>query len=76
MITSEELEELLERINELECGVNDVRDGLYELYDKRIDNNTIYNLNNFRRQLEIQGLMTTQLDEFIENYIRFSNQGV
>ena len=39
-----------------------------------IDDNVIYDVINFRRELEIQNLMTPELDEFIENYMRFSNQ--
>ncbi len=40
------------------------------LYD---DRDKIENLENFEFELERQGLMTEQLKEFIENYMRFDN---
>lgn len=37
------------------------------------DRDKIEDLDKFRRQLENQGLMTNQLKEFINNYLRFDN---
>lgn len=33
----------------------------------------IVDVHRFRRQLENQNLMTKELDEFIDNYMRFDN---
>lgn len=37
------------------------------------DRDKIEDLDKFRRQLENQGLMTNQLKEFINNYLKFDN---
>lgn len=38
-----------------------------------IDDEIIYDVNNFKRELERQGLMTQKLKDFIENYMRWDN---
>lgn len=35
--------------------------------------NAILDIGDFRRELQRQGLMTEELEEFIENYMRFDN---
>lgn len=37
------------------------------------DRDKIEDLDKFKRQLENQGLMTNQLKEFINNYLKFDN---
>lgn len=38
-----------------------------------IDDEIIYDVNNFKRELERQGLMTQELNNFIENYMAWDN---
>lgn len=38
-----------------------------------IDDEIIYDANNFKRELERQGLMTQKLKDFIENYMAWDN---
>lgn len=84
----EQLDEQQEKVNRLSYAIDGIEDRYYdacleidrleaELGAFYIDeNNMIYDLGNFKRQLEIQNLMSKPLEEFIENYIRFSNKGV
>lgn len=50
-------------------------DYILDIYDdiEVDDRDKIEDLNKFKRQLENQGLMNSQLEEFIDNYIRFDN---
>ena len=50
-------------------------DYILDVYDdiEVDDRDKIEDLNKFKRQLENQGLMNSQLEEFIDNYIRFDN---
>lgn len=57
-----ECHELEETIDKLEEQINDL-----ELTDG------IKDVNNFIRALEIKGLYNAELEEFIENYLRFCN---
>ena len=38
-----------------------------------MENDIIFNVENFRLELERANLMTKELDEFIENYMTFDN---
>lgn len=74
------MDELDLLLDDIEMKITDARSIIYEqenyierLEEKLDDENTIYDLRNFKRQLEIQNLMTSELNEFIDNYIRFSN---
>lgn len=40
---------------------------------ENIDDEIIYNVNNFKRELEKQGLMTKKLEDFIDSYLRWDN---
>ncbi len=40
---------------------------------ENIDDEIIYDVNNFKRELERQGLMTQELKGFIENYMNWDN---
>lgn len=55
---------------ELESRINDLEEYITELENKQ---EGLHDICNFKRQLEIKGLMTEQLDEFIENYMRWCN---
>lgn len=39
-----------------------------------LKDNAILNLDNFKRELERQGLWNDKLESFIENYMRFDNE--
>lgn len=78
------IEELENEIESLECELADAESALDEAQNEICSleseneklKNGILDLTNFKRELEMQNLMTRELDEFIENYMRFSNQGV
>ena len=40
---------------------------------ENIEDEIIYDVNNFIRELKRAGLMTKELEDFIENYIRWDN---
>lgn len=40
---------------------------------ENIDDEIIYDVNNFKRELERQGLMTKKLEDFIDGYLRWDN---
>lgn len=40
---------------------------------ENIDDEIIYDVNNFKRELERQGLMTKKIEDFIDNYLRWDN---
>ena len=63
----EDKEDISEQIHEF---VNSLFDDLKE-YD---ENNMIFDLNDFREQLELENLMTLELKEFIYNYMKFRNR--
>lgn len=46
-------------------------DATYDL--ECLEGEIIYNVENFRFELERAGLRTEKLDEFIENYMRWDN---
>lgn len=58
MTNKEIISEMIEKVSNLE----------------NIDENIIYNVHNFKYQLERVGLMTDELDNFIENYMKFDNK--
>lgn len=47
----------------------------YEMSDKleRLKTNAILSVADFKRELERVGIMNKELEEFIENYIKFDN---
>ena len=61
--------ELLDIKEKLEDDLDELK---AEIEEK--DENKIHDVINFKRQLEIRGLMTPVLDEFIEDYLRWSNE--
>lgn len=64
MVKIEDLE-LYEKLDDNTCEMENLYDDLKE--------NAILDVEKFKRQLEQQNLMTEQLEEFIENYMRFDN---
>lgn len=46
---------------------------LKEHIKEEMGDNTIIDVYKFKRELRQQGLMTDELEEFIENYMRFDN---
>ena len=70
----EKLEILLDFIEGIEQRLQEAkRDGLEETMDKIKNIEPIWNVDDFEKELERQGLMTKELEEFIENYMRFDN---
>ena len=72
----ESLEFILE---EIENSIQDAKDCLYNAKIQRdrledVVKNGIHDMDNFKRQLHIRGLMTSELEDFIDNYMRFCNE--
>lgn len=76
------MEEILKQLEEINIAVNNceneiiyARNNFNYIYEE-IDNmkrKSIINLNEFKRRLRKDGLYTKELDEFIENYLKFYN---
>ena len=76
------MEEILKQLEEINIAVNNceyeiiyARNNFNYIYEE-IDNmkrKSIINLNEFKRRLREDGLYTKELDEFIENYLKFYN---
>lgn len=59
--------------NEADCvKLDDIADELEYLRDE-LKEESIIDVNKFKRQLENQNLMPKELEEFIDNYMRFDN---
>lgn len=83
MIVSDELDDLQNEIDSLECelmdlqkALNDVNEENYKLTDKidEMKEGAILDIENFKRVLSIRGLLTPELENFIEDYLRWSNE--
>lgn len=71
-----ELKELLEDYNELNNDNETNKNKIYELEDKidSIQENSILDLDNFIWKLKSDNLYTSELEDFIENYMKFYNK--
>lgn len=76
------MEEILKQLEEINIAVNNCEDEIiyarnnFNYIYEEIDNmkrKSIINLNEFKRRLRKDGLYTKELDEFIENYLKFYN---
>ena len=77
------MEQLQERIDELETYIDQLRDELddktnkiYELEDEIawLEKNSICNLEDFKFRLQLNGMWSVELENEINNYIKFYNQ--
>lgn len=75
------MDEIIEKIRQfavklednVDCvKLDDIADELEYLRDDQKEN-TIIDVDRFKRMLENQSLLTKELDEFIDNYMRFDN---
>ena len=82
MISNEQLEDLQNEIDSLECELVDIQKALdearkenYKLEDKveAMKDGAILDVENFKRILSVKGLFTPELEDFIEVYLRWSN---
>ena len=76
-------EDIKKEINQVEDYLCDVgldleyaRDELNRLYDtiEGKSNNSIKDINNFKRELKREGLCSEKLEDFIEEYIKYYNK--
>lgn len=83
MTVSENLDDLQNEIDSLECELIDLQKALdetrkekYKLEDKidEMKEGAILDIENFKRVLSIRGLFTPELENFIEDYLRWSNE--
>lgn len=75
-IEEEENQNLNNRIEELKREVEEKQDKIYKLEDTIDDmkENSILDIDNFKWQLRNDHLYTKELEEFINNYMRFYNK--
>lgn len=66
---SQQLEDAEEYADEQEDSLNEYEGQLEELKE-----NAILDVDDFKRKLDNQNLMNRELEEFIENYLRFENK--
>lgn len=83
MISNKQLEDLQNEIDSLECELVDIQKALdeareenYKLEDKieAMKDGAILDVENFKRILSVKGLFTPELEDFIEVYLRWSNE--
>ena len=67
---AESLQDELDSLNEAYSELEEIN---YKL-SNNMDINSIYNLNDFIFRLKIDNLYSTELDKFIEDYMRFYNR--
>ena len=76
------MEEILKQLEEINIAVNNCEDEIiyarnnFNYIYEEIDNmkrKSIINLNEFKRRLREDGLYTKELEDFIENYLKFYN---
>lgn len=75
-IEEEEIQILKNTIERLEREIKEKQDKIYELEDTigTMKQNGIFNIENFKWQLRNDNLYTRELEEFIDNYMRFYNK--
>lgn len=75
-IEEEEIQILKNTIERLEREIKEKQDKIYELEDTidAMKQNGIFNIENFKWQLRNDNLYTRELEEFIDNYMRFYNK--
>lgn len=83
MISNKQLEDLQNEMDSLECELVDIQEALdevreenYKLEDKieAMKDGAILDVENFKRILSVNGLFTPELEDFIEVYLRWSNE--
>ena len=76
------MEEILKQLKEINTAVNNCEDEIiyarnnFNYIYEEIDNmkrKSIINLNEFKRRLREDGLYTKEIEDFIENYLKFYN---
>ena len=76
------MEEILKQLKEINIAVNNCEDEIiyarnnFNYIYEEIDNmkrKSIINLNEFKRRLREDGLYTKEIENFIENYLKFYN---
>ena len=75
-IEEEKIQRLEGIIESLEKEIENKQDKIYELEDTigTMKQNGIFNIENFKWQLRNDNLYTRELEEFIDNYMRFYNK--
>lgn len=78
-----EYEDLSQQLEDAEEWGGEQENSAYEYMDKleelegeleELKENAILDIEDFKRKLNIQNLMNKELEEFIENYLRFENK--
>lgn len=72
----EAIETVLSMLKEKDKEIEEKQDKIYELEDNidTMKQNGIFNIENFKWQLRNDNLYTRELEEFIDNYMRFYNK--
>lgn len=69
--TESKRQECHELLNDLESSMKEMEDYVLEL---EWEGSGLHDTDNFKRLLDTEGLLTKRLDEFIDNYMMFSNE--
>ena len=76
------MEELLKKLGSIDISMNNIEDELIDarneitnVYTSIFDmkKNSIINIGLFKLKLQEEGLLTKELEEFIDNYMKFYN---
>lgn len=65
---------IIEDKENISAQINDFIEGLFGDLEEFDESNIIFDLDDFRNQLELENLMTPELEEFIYNYMKFRNK--
>lgn len=65
---------IIEDKEDISAQINDFIEGLFGDLEEFHESNIIFNLDDFINQLELENLMTPELEEFIYNYMKFRNK--
>lgn len=65
---------IIEDKEDISAQINDFIEGLFGDLEEFDESNIIFDLDDFRNQLELENLMTPELEEFIYNYMKFRNE--
>lgn len=76
------MEELLKKLGSIDISMNNIEDELIDarneitnVYTSIFDmkKNSIINISLFKLKMQEEGLLTKELEEFIDNYMKFYN---
>ena len=72
----EEIEDLKSQLVDGEGFYGELENQVADLSQKleKIEDDALFDVKDFKWRLQLDGLLTPQLDDFIENYLKFHNK--